>query len=113
MDIDSNTNGAVNWTFSNLWKAPLCDREAVALAFKLVLGCALWLHLRSLFSYLVAMVLLDISPLLLHIAYSFCYREVPVQMKLPECPIMFIKAEKKKLKGYSLSQLSEEHISCD
>lgn len=76
-------------------KAPLFDREAVALAFKLVLGCALSLHLKFLVSYLVAMVLLDILPLLLHVASSLCYREVQVQMKLPERPIMFIKAEKK------------------
>lgn len=76
-------------------KAPLCDQEAVALAFKLVLGCALWLHLKSLVSYLVAMVLLDIFPLFLHVASSSCYREVQVQMKLPERPIMFIKAEQK------------------
>lgn len=34
-------------------------------------------------------------------------------MKLPERPLMFIKAEKKKIKGYNLSQLSEEHTSCD
>lgn len=74
-------------------KVPLCAWEAVALAFKLVLGCSLWLHFQSLLSYLVAMVPLDILPLLLHGASSSCYREVHVQMKLLEHPIIFIKAE--------------------
>lgn len=89
---DSSTNGAKH-LLNSLWNV-LSVWEAVALAFKLVLGCALWLHLKSLLSYLVAMVPLDSLPLLLHIASSSCYREVHVQMKLPKHSIIFIKTEK-------------------
>jgi hypothetical protein len=46
-------------------------------------------------------------------AASSCYREVHLQLKLPKWPIMFIKTGKEKKKDYSLSQLSEEQLSCN